>query len=240
MSSISSVGSSLASSYTVNSAASRPQRPDPAQMAEDLFSKLDTSGKGYIEQSDLESALSGLTNSTSSQQGASASQIFGQLDGDGDGKVTQGEMSSSFTQLAQALDDQFNQSRMQGGMPPPPPPPGGDTGLAKDELSSQLSAIGDSDSAQSSLMSDIVNNFDAADTNQDGKVSFQEATAYDQASSTSAGTSSSAGGVASADSSKTDAQIFRQIVDLLRSYGNGDGSEQSGLSAAASLISTSA
>jgi len=239
MSSISSVSSSVASSYSATTTA-RHQRPDPAKMAEDLFSQLDTSGKGYIEQSDLESALSGLATSSSKQQSATASEIFSQLDSDGDGKVTQDEMSSSITALATALDDQFNQSRMQGGMPPPPPPPADDSGFTQDELSSQLSAVGSSDSALSSLLTNIVNNFDAADTNQDGKVSFQEALAYDQSSSTSTdNTSSSASSsVTSASSDKSDAQIFRQIMDLLHAYGSGE-SDQSTASSVASLISTS-
>lgn len=142
MSSIGNVSSLIASSYSGIGSA-RHQRPDPAEMAEDLFSRLDTTGKGYIEQSDLESALSGLTTSSSSLSSASASEIFSQLDGDGDGKITQDEMSSGISKLAQALDDQFNQSRMQGGMPPPPPPPrGGDSGFTKDELSSKLSEVG--------------------------------------------------------------------------------------------------
>lgn len=72
-----------------------------------------------------------------------------------------------------------------------------------------------------------MDNFDAADTNQDGgKVSFQEAIAYDKAnpttSTSSSGTSTTS--TSSADSSsttvasteKSDAQVFRQLMDLLR------------------------
>ena len=51
MSSIGNVSSLIASSYSGIGSA-RHQRPDPAEMAEDLFSRLDTTGKGYIEQSD--------------------------------------------------------------------------------------------------------------------------------------------------------------------------------------------
>ena len=244
MSSIGSLSSSIASSYLSASSATRQQRPDPAKMAEALFSQLDTSGKGYIEQSDLASALSGVSASSSSQNDASASEIFSQLDSDGDGKVTQDEMTSSFTKLAEALDEQFNQSRIQGGMPPPPPPPpkGDDTGFAKDELSSQLSEIGSSDSAQGSLISNIVNNFDAADTNQDGKVSFQEATAYDRAnpSTTDSTSSTSSTASATATSEKTDAQIFRQIMELLHSYGAGTQDAEGASGKLASLISTAA
>ncbi len=79
MSSVSGISSTSIGSYSEISGTQRRQRPDPAKMAEDLFSNLDTSGKEYIQQSDLESALSGLTSSGSSQStggSASASEIF--------------------------------------------------------------------------------------------------------------------------------------------------------------------
>jgi hypothetical protein len=99
-----------------------------------------------------------------------------------------------------------------------------------------LSEIGSNDSAKSSLISKIVANFDKADTNQDGKVSFQEATAYDQSTSTSASSSTTSTTSAKTTASeKTEAQIFRQIMELMRSYGN---DEQAGQSTLSSLIST--
>jgi Ca2+-binding EF-hand superfamily protein len=236
MSSVGSVSSSAATNYTAIAATQRRHRPDPAKMADDLFSQLDTSGKGYIEQSDLESALSGVA---STRSGSSASEIFTQLDSDGDGKVTKDELSTSIAKLAESLDSQYNQSRVQGGMPPPPPP-SDDQGFTKDELSSQLTEIGSSDPSRSSLISKIVANFDKADSNQDGKVSFQEAQAYDQSTSTSAssGTTSSTSSTDTATttaSENTEAQIFRQIMELMRAYRNDGQTEQSTLS---SLIST--
>ena len=237
MSSVSGISNSYASSYSDISATNRRQRPDPAKMAEDLFSQLDTSGKGYIQASDLESALSTLQSSSSTQ---SASEIFSQLDSDSDGKVTKDELSTSIKKMAEELDSQFNQMRMQGGMPPPPPSSaeGSDSGFTKDELTSQLSEIGSSDSARSSLITKVVENFDKADTNSDGKVSFQEAMAYDQSTATSSSTDSS---TTSSDSTtttaKTDAQVFRQLMELLRTYGNDGQSDQSTLS---TLLSISA
>lgn len=247
MSSVGSVSSSVATNYTAISATQRRHRPDPAKIADDLFSKLDTSGKGYIEQSDLESALSGMTSTSSAQSvgsSASASEIFSQLDSNGDGKVTKDELSTSIAKLAESLDNQFNHARVQGGMPPPPP--SDDTGFTKDELNSQLSEIGSSDPTRSSLISKIVDNFDKADANQDGKVSFQEARAYDQSTSTSASSSTASDGTSATSSTsaatttasaKTEAQIFRQIMELMRSYGHDGQASQSALS---SLISTSA
>ena len=118
-------------------------------------------------------------------------------------------------------------------MPPPPPPGEDDAGFTEEELIDQLAEIGGTDSSRASLISNVVNNFDAADTNEDGKVSFQEAIAYDKANPASSSSSttdstnstdstSSATSVASSDT--TDAQVFRQLMDLLRTYGSADDS----------------
>ncbi len=234
MSSISGISSySLGSSY-YSTASQRPQRPSADEMAADLFSKLDTSGKGYIEESDLASALSALSSTSSD---LSASEIFSQLDGDGDGKVTQDEMTSTFSTLAEALDSQFDQSRVQNGMPPPPPPAESDAGFTEEELTSQLSEIGDTDSARSNLISRVLENFSAADTNSDGKVSFQEAMAYQESTSSSTSSTSDASATSSTSSSSetSQAQMFRQLMELLRTYG-----DTSYASAASSAISTTA
>ena len=242
MSSVSSVySSSMASSYELSGMQKR-QRPDAAQMAEDLFSKLDSTGKGYIEQSDLSSALSNLSGASGSTD--SASEIFSQLDSDSDGKVTQDELSASLTKLSESLDNQFNQMRMEGAMPPPPPSgqaKASDEGFTEEELNSQLSEIGSTDSARSSLISKIVENFDAADTNEDGKVSFAEAMAYDQSNPTTSSTSTDSTAASTsnsvASSAQSDAKVFRQLMDLLRTYGSDERSSQS---AAAALLSVSA
>ena len=107
MSSINSISSyGVANSYSGTFGMQRPQRPSAEEMASDLFSKLDSSGKGYIQESDLESALSAIIGSSSSSNTdstgtASASEIFSQLDSDGDGKVTEDEMASGFQKLAE-------------------------------------------------------------------------------------------------------------------------------------------
>jgi Ca2+-binding EF-hand superfamily protein len=245
MSTISSIsGSSLASSYATTTSTQKRHRPDPSEMAADLFSKLDTTSKGYIDQSDLTAALSSASSSTSSSS-SSASDIFSQLDSDGDGKVTKDELTSSMQKLADELDSQFNQARMDGAMPPPPPPDSNssDTGFTKDELNAQLSEIGSSDTARAGLISNIVQNFEKADTDGDGKVSFKEAQAYDQSSnaSSTSGTASASSTTPSADSSTltSDAKLYRQLMDILRTYGESS-STLSALSAAASKISTTA
>ncbi len=203
-----------------------------------LFSKIDTSNKGYIEKDDLVSAFSSLTSTSDT----SASDVFSQFDSDSDGKVTESEFSSTLQQLAETLNSQYDQSRMQGAMPPPPPPPADDAGFTEDELTSQLEEIGDTDSARSSLISSIVENFDAADTDGDGKVSHTEAMSYAEANDIATPTS---GHNASEDTSQSgstsvsDTQIYQQIMELMRAYGS-QNTEQSFLSSLTSAISTSA
>ena len=214
-------------------------RPDPSQMASKLFSRLDTKGQGFIEQSDLQSAFSQVFgNAASSQANDAGSQLFSALDGDSNGKVTESEFSSGMQKLAEALDSQAFSSRMggAGGMPPPPPPGGGqdDAGFTQDELQSQLDEIGSTDSKRSSLISSVVDNFDKADTNGDGKVSATEAMAYEQSTQSSTSGNSTSTGSASS-SSQTDAMLAQRLMELIRAYG-GD----STTSAASSVLSVSA
>jgi Ca2+-binding EF-hand superfamily protein len=206
-----------------------------------LFAKLDTRSQGYLEKSDLVSAFSKIASDSSS---SAAEDVFAALDSDSDGKVTESEFSTTLTKLQEELDSQFNQMRMQGhgghgpqgmGGMPPPPPPQDDAGFTKDELSSQLEEIGSSDSERSGFIAKVVNNFEAADADGDGKVSFAEAQAYNSSSESTSDASSNARGTSSANS---DAQVMFQIMQLMHAYGSfNDDSSDSGLS---SLLSVSA
>ena len=156
--------------------------------------------------------------SSNSGNTASVDEVFKQLDANTDGKVTKQEMSDSLTKLAEQLDSQFNSMRTSGmgGMPPPPPPPQGSdsAGFTKDELQSQLDEIGSSDSKRSSLISNIVSNFDEADTDGDGKVSMQEAMSYDQANQTSSSASTKSG-----SATNSEASVMMKIMQLVQAYG---------------------
>jgi Ca2+-binding EF-hand superfamily protein len=216
------------------------QRPDPAQMAEKLFSKLDASGQGYIQKSDLQAAFDKISDASSS-----ADDIFSQLDTDSDGKVTKQEFSDSLKQLAEQLDNHFMSMRMNGGMqgaggmPPPPPPRDGedDAGFTKEELTSQLEEIGSSDSKRSSLISSIVGNFEAADTDSDGKVSFKEAMAYDKANKSTSSVSTDSGSAdVSSSTSSSEMGVMMKIMQLMQAYGVfSQDSDQSTLSGAISV-----
>jgi hypothetical protein len=77
--------------------------------ADSVFSKLDTKNQGYIDKTDLASALSA-TGDTSA-----VDDMFGALDGDSDGKVTKSELTDAMTRLADQLNAQFDASRVNGG-----------------------------------------------------------------------------------------------------------------------------
>lgn len=207
---ISSVSSSMASSW-----------------ANKLFTQLDTKNQGYIEQSDLESAFSKISDSSTD-----AEDVFSQMDIDSDGKVTEDEMATALGQVAEELDSQFNSMRMQGGGQggpggmggmPPPPPPENDAGFTKEELTSQLEEIGDTDSKRSELISSVLENFDEADSDSDGKVSFQEAMAYDQSpqsssSTTTSSVDSSSSTSATSSTSTAENDVMMKIMQLMQAY----------------------
>lgn len=151
------------------------------------------------------------------------------MDTDSDGKVTEDEMATALGQVAEELDSQFNSMRMQGGGQggpggmggmPPPPPPENDTGFTKEELASQLEEIGNTDSKRSELIASVIENFDEADSDSDGKVSFQEAMAYDQSTQSSSSTTTSSTDSSSSTSSTSTAEndVMMKIMQLMHAY----------------------
>jgi len=206
-----------------------------SQLSSKLFTALDTKSQGYLEKSDFVSAFSKISSDSDSSS-TSVDDIFSALDSDSDGKVTKSEFADTLAKLEEQLNSQFNQSRMQGAGGRPPPPPADDAGFTKDELSSQLEEISSTDSKRSSLISNIVNNFAAADTNSDGKVSFSEAQTYDKSSQSTQSTSSSST-TASTASSNSDAQLMMKIMQLMHAYSDSSNSQTSSTS---SLLSVSA
>lgn len=198
-----------------------------SQMSSLLFSRLDTKSQGYIEKTDLAAAFSQIAESGRGQSSASVDEVFSALDGDSDGKVTQDEFSSVLAQLQEQLDSSRTRNAMSGqggpqgaGGMPPPPPRGEGPSLSKEELSSELEAAGSSDSQRTQLMSKVLENFEAADTDGDGKVSFQEAMAYDQSTQTTTTGESASQTASSAGSSE--AQVMMKILQLMHAYRNDD------------------
>jgi len=228
MSSISGISSTSTYSGSVSSV--KRQRPDPAQMAEQAFSKLDTKGQGYLEVSDLESAFSNIASVSGSTSGSdatsTASDLFKKLDADSDGKVTKDEFSSGLKKLADDLESQFNQSRTSGvgqdrGAPPPPPPSGtSETSGNSTGAVSSVSTTASSSATNSTSDTTASKTYEAADTNQDGKVTQKEEEAYllklleaKAAASGDKGTQQ-----AGAANNNSEATLFKKAIQLLQAY----------------------
>ncbi|MCQ4145213.1 hypothetical protein [Vogesella sp. AC12] len=220
-SAISSVGSSYLPGMSGMGGGPRAmKRPDSEQMASEIFSKLDTDNQGYLEASDF---------------GSDNEDVFAALDTDSDGKVSKSELSTRLKQLAEELDSQFNAMRSQGmggmmmaggmqGMPPPPAGGEDDAGLEQEQLSAMAADASEAgDSVAAARFAALAENFDSADSNQDGKVSFAESVAYEEAQRSSSGTSSEDSGVASADSEQ-DGRIMMRLMAMLRAYSSDDDS----------------
>lgn len=221
--SISGVGSSMASAMQSAMQANRPQKPDASAMAADVFAMLDSSGKGYIDSSDLAGALE------SSGSSASAEDLLGAMDSDGDGKVTEQELGSLLQKVADQLEDSFGASRVgqaMGNRPPPPPPPAGeDEGMSVEQLGAMAEEAEASGSAEASELAALVESFDEADTDGDGKVSFQEAMAFRESEEAASGASSDSR-PPPPDETARDERMLARVLQMLQEY-TGDSSTAS-------------
>ncbi len=239
--SISGVGGSMAASVQSVMQHGRPQKPDPSAMAADVFSLLDTANKGYIDSTDLAGALA------STGSAASAEQLFGSMDADSDGKVTQQELGSLLQKVADSLEDSFGAARVgqaMGNRPPPPPPGGEDEGLSAEQIGSMAAEAEASGSPQASELSALAESFDEADTNQDGKVSFQEAMAFRASQANEANEAGGTGasgagrdGAAPPDAAAREERLLARVLDMLQQYGSQDSSGS--VAAAGSTLSVS-
>lgn len=190
-----------------------------SKWADSVFSKLDTKNQGYIDKTDLQSALSA-TDDGGGMQSGDIDDAFSALDGDGDGKVTKSELTDAMTRLSDQLNAQFDASRVNGrGMrpdgPPPGPPPGG--------------AGGSTDSTSSA--SNTSSTTEPADTNGDGTVSAQEQAAYE----TKQASASDTGQTARAHHERDPMREFAHALQLLKAY-----ADDSDTSPASSSVSVDA
>lgn len=225
MSSISSINASVsASSY---GHMKRPPKPDASTMTNEVFSKLDTKNQGYLTKDDLQSALGSSSDSSSSQVDA----LFKTMDSNEDGQISKDEMSSSLKKITDDLDSQMAYVGTQGtggmnGMPPGqgmPPPPGDDAGLDKSQLSKMAGAASSSgNTQQASDLNSLVQSFDKADTDKDGKVSFKEAMAFKESQSGSTSSQSSNTTAQSSTSQngpvEQDGQLLQRMLDMVAKY----------------------
>lgn len=175
------------------------------EQAGQVFSQLDTSNKGYLEQADFAKALGSLNNSDSGD----SDELFSQLDADQDGKLTSSEFADSVgEQLYNAL------GMMPKGRPPMGPPPQEDEGKTVAELSSMVSELEDGDSKMAQGLQNIIDQFAEADTDGDGKVTMQEAMAMQKAEQ-NAQTPSSQGTEQSSQQ-----KLQHTLMQLMKTYGS--------------------
>ncbi|MBF4987347.1 EF-hand domain-containing protein [Methylophilus sp. 14] len=187
-----------------------------SQISSNIFSKLDTSNQGTIDATTLSKALSG---STDDETGDEVSNLVSSMDTDGDSKITKSELSQGIENLFNQLQSASQQAGGAQGMPPPPPggaggppPPRGgdeeDTGLTQDLMQEMASST--DDSKLSELLNSVASNFEAADTNGDGKVTQQEAMEYQQSQSSDNSNQAS---------SPQQNNALEQVAKLIKTYG---------------------
>lgn len=145
-----------------------------SKFAEALLTSLDSDSSGSVDSTEFSSAALELANADQS----AINNAFKALDSNGDGSISIDELTSMLSaQQSMAAS---------GSMPPPPMPPSSstqeDTGYTKDELTAMSSQVSSTDSNLASLLSSVAENFSAADTNGDGKVTSAEAMAYQRSS----------------------------------------------------------
>lgn len=204
--------------------ANRPQQQPPKLSQEQIkadagavFQKLDTQQKGYLEQADFSAALSQLQQSADDGQSA---EWFSQLDADQDGKLTSDEFSTSVSEQLYNAQGKFGMpgggpQGMSQGMPPMGPPPGEDEGKTVDELSAMVEELSSTDSKAAAGLQAIIDQFDSADANKDGKVTMQEAQALKQQSQTK--TDSTTTTASTEDSSQL--RLQQTLMQLMKTYG---------------------
>lgn len=110
----STIGSISGSFSGVNTASFNGRRSDLSKMAVEVFEKLDTGNKGYIDKTDLQNAVDQIADvqkSSSGNKGPSADDLLKAFDGNGDGKISKQEFTVGTKKLAEQFESQFNQSR---------------------------------------------------------------------------------------------------------------------------------
>lgn len=206
-----------------------------SHLANNIFSKLDTSSSGAISQADFTSAMSELAGDDTD-----VSSLVSSVDADSDGQITESELTTGIENLLSQLTSSSSSAsnRMpppppgggmggmqgMGGMPPPPPPSGKDEGVTTDQASEIASTT--DDEKLSEIMSEISENFDEIDTDSDGKVTRDEAMTYHESQKT-ASTSTSESSDSTSSTSATDALIKELMAKLVETYGLSNSSSES-------------
>jgi len=216
------------------SASSTSSSTTDTSAADQLFAQIDTNKDGKITKSELSDAVSKVadqlnaqydqsrvangggqppaggapasTGSTStSTSSTSTSTYIAAADTNGDGTVSADEAAAYAKLQASGAATSGSQSA---------------DGLTKDQLSSELQAAGSSGSKHAAVLSKLVDNFDKADTNGDGKLTRDEAKSYlKSAHSQQAGGASGNGASSPAGTSSSDAaSALANALQVLKAY----------------------
>lgn len=207
------------------------RRPDAAAMQQKLFKKMDSDGDGSVSSAEFSDFSK---NAPKLPDGVKAPS-FSDMDTDKSGALSQTELAAGTKQLEEQLHSQFQSMRAAGGgqaRPAGPPPSDGGDGMTKDQIDSLAQSTSSSDSTVSSKLTDLSKNFDAADTNQDGKVSIEELLKYEDNKNKTA--NSSSGSTTENTQSSQQASLQQQLQSLVKSLlGDGQDLAKSGLSVSA-------
>ncbi|MDP3653598.1 MAG: EF-hand domain-containing protein [Rhodoferax sp.] len=146
-----------------------PMKAHRSQMQAKMFAKVDTDGSGGVDQAELKTMLSDISQKTGVSLDGDTAEAFSTMDSNADGSLSSEELGQGMQSLMppppSTLD--FAQMRSGGGTdngtgspdgPSGPPPAGGPGGSG---------GAGTSESASSQT-------YDKLDTNQDGTVSELE------------------------------------------------------------------
>jgi len=142
----------MIAALTNSSAASVSTRPATRPSAEEAFKQLDADNKGYLTQDDLVKISPQGAQAADSTKAAEA---FAKMDADGDGKVSQAEFKA-----AEPKDGPTDANGAKGA-----PPAGGKGGPPP--------------AAAGASAASSAKTYEAADANEDGKVTQPEQLAYD-------------------------------------------------------------
>jgi hypothetical protein len=191
------------------------------ELAEQLFKKLDSSGQGFLKKADLQAALNDGSQAAKSVSSQDLDALFTKFDSNGDGQLSKQEFTDSVKKLADQLSQQLRlmdaqNATQNGGLIAPPAPAGETKGFTKDELSNALQQVGSSDGKRGNLLTALVQNFDQADTNGDGKLDVNEAVQFAKGAD---GASSPTATDTSNPVSSTDQKMMAQLMKLLQTYG---------------------
>ena len=188
--------------------ATRPQlsKEQLTETAGNLFGKLDSQNKGYLEQSDFSSLLSGLQNAEASTK---SEELFSSLDSDGDGQLTSSEFSDNFSNLMYSAQGTMGHR----------PAPLEDNGKSKDELTALLEELEELDEKSTEGLQSLLDNFDTADTDGDGKVTMQEAKSFRESQHVESSSLASQVSSGSDNTESISKLLSRTMQQLMDTYG---------------------